>query len=169
MSPLVLPGDNAQLLYSDELKGDLDNRLSRLCKGDPACWGGGSVWTSWPWRPLAMLKTGGILWGPSDQKGSLKTQRRALSAGRHSWEAVLVSQRPGYLGLELQQHVLCCIHLSVHYFTLPFSNPKPPLWEHLSTSSSCSLLPASGWSVCVCVFVCVWFFWVMMKIPYSCI
>lgn len=125
MSPLVLSVDKAQLFYSDELKEKLDNHLSRLCKGDSVWWGGGTVWTSWPLRPLAMPKPCEILWGTSNQKDSLSRNSEAqLVLGAVRRRRALCYKGLTYLGLE--RHQPCCVFmgLSVHSSTLPFSNPK---------------------------------------------
>lgn len=154
MSPLVLSVDKAQLFYSDELKEKLDNHLSRLCKGDSVWWGGGSAWTSWPLRPLAMPKPCEILWGTSNQKDSLSRNSEAqlVLGAVHRRRALCYYKGLTYLGLERQQCVLCLYASFCSLFHITFFKPKNSLFEStFQPVTLASLLPA------LVVYVCVWF------------
>ena len=113
-------------------------------------------------------------WVMSSQKDPVKALRGAVSGQCHSrtgrsWEAALV-QRPHWTWASAAHAVFLFIFLfSMKHHLL--AAPKQPLWECLSTNSSCCF------TVCVCVCVCVCvrerererereIFWLTMKMPY---
>lgn len=89
------------LLINRHIEGEMDNHLSRLCKGHSAWWGGKWCLGFIMGRPLALPKPFTILWAMSNQKDPVKCFRNAVIVQCHckewliTWGSPSVEAWPG--------------------------------------------------------------------------